>query len=393
MLTFILATKRNNAIPAFGFSGAIGLFLAFFAITAQADYQVIDRFVPHTSTVPANSGEQVGLFLREKYSVELAPSKGDGNTMRGRVVLFVHGNSVSSVPDFDLPFKDYSWMGFLADAGFDTFAMDHSGYGYSPRPTMDNPCNMDAANRAILKATVLPTDCTPVYQHTLNNSDSDWDEINSVVDYIRELRGVDKVSLIGWSRGGPRIGGYAARYPEKVDKLIFYAPAYQANEGAQAPATQQTGVPMSLQTQDGLMNDRWRSTLACENQIEEGIQEVVWESIMGFDSYGSAWLPGGVMRVRNASYWGWNEEYAAKIEAPSLILVGEEDFVLPMARDLYPDLTGTNNKVIVTMQCSTHFAVWEATQYKMMQEASLEWLRSSTYQGDSQGMYYVERGD
>ena len=66
-----------------------------------------------------------------------------GERPDGKVVLFVHGELVPSVPDYDLPFEDYSWMGFLAEAGYDTFAMDQTGYGRSPRPKMDNPCNMD----------------------------------------------------------------------------------------------------------------------------------------------------------------------------------------------------------------------------------------------------------
>ncbi len=43
-----------------------------------------------------------------------------------------------------------------------------------------------------------------------------------MVDYIRDLRGVERVSLIGVSAGGPRMSGYAALHPEKVDKLIMF---------------------------------------------------------------------------------------------------------------------------------------------------------------------------
>jgi pimeloyl-ACP methyl ester carboxylesterase len=33
------------------------------------------------------------------------------------------------------------------------------------------------------------------------------------------------VSLLAWSLGGPRAGGYAAQHPEKVQKLVL-RPAY-----------------------------------------------------------------------------------------------------------------------------------------------------------------------
>ena len=99
------------------------------------------------------------------------------------------------------------------------------------------------------------------------------------------------------------------------------------------------------------------------------------------------------MRVRIASYWGWNEEFVARVTAPTLIMVGAEDFLLPVAEPLYSDLTGTDNKVLVTMDCATHFAVWEASQYKFMHEASKEWLTSSTYRGHRAGRFEVGRAN
>ena len=66
---------------------------------------------------------------------------------------------------------------------------------------------------------------------------SDWNDIDAVVDYIRALRHVDRVSLVAWSLGGPRAGGYAAQHPEKVQKLVLLAPAYNRGAAAAAPLT------------------------------------------------------------------------------------------------------------------------------------------------------------
>ena len=41
-------------------------------------------------------------------------------------------------------------MAYLAEAGFDTFTMDHTGYGRSPRPMMDDACNMSPEDQAQL---------------------------------------------------------------------------------------------------------------------------------------------------------------------------------------------------------------------------------------------------
>ena len=390
-----MVRNRRGRVEAAVVAGLGALLLATIGVGASdSAFVTVDRFVPHTSTVPANAGQRVGLFLREKMSDALSEGIAAGGRPDGKVVLFVHGGSVPSVPDYDLPYKDYSWMGYLAAAGYDTFAMDQSGYGLSPRPMMDDPCNMDAENRTLVTPNPLSRDCEPRYRHGLTTSQSDWDEIDRVVDYIRAMRGVDKVSLVGWSAGGPRTAGFAARHPDKIDKLVLFAPGYGRDRPSAPPSTIPGGeVPMRLQTKDTLQNGRWRSTVACENQIDPGIQEVIWRTIMARDQLGSVWGPShGVMRVRTgAGSWGWNTEFAAKVETPTLIMVGEEDSLLEPGKQLYEDLTGTDQKVLVTMACATHFAVWEATQYKFMHEASLEWLDTGTFRGRQQGTFRVGR--
>jgi hypothetical protein len=98
-----------------------------------SNIETTDYLVPHISTVPTNSGKWVELFVREKVE----------SRRRGKapVVLMIAGTTVSAVPDFDLQFENYSWMEYLAAAGFDVFTMDLTGYGLSPRPMMDDPCN------------------------------------------------------------------------------------------------------------------------------------------------------------------------------------------------------------------------------------------------------------
>jgi pimeloyl-ACP methyl ester carboxylesterase len=372
----------------------MALALGMTGAAADDRFISVNRFVPHTSTVRANAGQRVGIFLHEKLSTGLAARIQGGERPKSRVVLFVHGGSVPSVPDYDLQYKDYSWMEYLAAAGYDTFSMDQTGYGFSPRPMMDDPCNMDGQNRAMVTPNPLSSDCEPRYPYGLTTSQSDWDEVDRVVDFIRTFRGVERVSLVGWSGGGPRGGGYAARHPEKIDKLILFAPGYRS-DGLSEPTDEvpRAGVPMRLQTMDTLMNGRWHSNVVCDKQVEPGIQEVIWQTIMSYDQLGSVWGPShGVMRVSTgAGAWGWNATFAARVRVPTLILVGEQDGLLPAAESLYADLSGIDNKVLVKMACATHFAVWEATQYKFMHQASLEWLESATFRGRSQGSFRVGR--
>src|SRR5687768_17623390 len=89
----------------------------------QSHRGAIDHFVPHISTARANEGSRVSLFVREHRGATL-----------GAPVLLVHGRSAAAVPSFDLDYLDYSWMRYLADAGFDAFAVDLQGYGHSSKP-------------------------------------------------------------------------------------------------------------------------------------------------------------------------------------------------------------------------------------------------------------------
>jgi pimeloyl-ACP methyl ester carboxylesterase len=370
---------------------ALGLFAAP-PTSAQQSTATIDRYVAHVSTVPANAGETVGLFVREKLSTDLQKELRSGQSSSAGAVLFVHGSLASSIPVFDLPHKDYSWMTRLAETGFDTFAMEHSGFGWSARPAMDDPCNLGPEDQAIVTPNPLSASCEPSYAYSLTNSQSDWDEIDTVVDYIRELRGVERVSLVGWSRGGPRTAGYAARHPEKVDKLVLLAPAYTPEAPSAAPRhLPEPGFPMRVMTREMYTQDRWHAGVACDAQVEPGVEPIVWETIMDVDRLGATWGPAdGVMRVSNSPAWGWNRDYAGRVEAPTLILVGEQDFIFEAAEPLYSDLTGAQSKYLINMECATHYAFWENFHYTRMQDAAIEWLTTGKYQGQSEGISRFE---
>src|SRR6185295_3234595 len=188
----------------------------------------IDHFVKVTSMVPAITGQPAQIYVRERAQA--------GSVLRGstgdKVVLFVHGAGTPAEVSFDLPYQDYSWMAHLARAGFDVFSVDMTGYGRSTRPfPMNDPCNLAPDRQAGFTAP-----CKASYPGNLTTIASDWDDVGAAVDYIRALRRVDKVSLVGWSLGGPRAGGFAARNPQKVNRLVLLAPAYNREMPATAPS-------------------------------------------------------------------------------------------------------------------------------------------------------------
>src|SRR5258706_5607443 len=127
-------------------------------------------------------------------------------------------------------------MASRAEAGFGTFGMASTGYGRSNRAgAMNDPCNLARDRQGAFVPSLIPAPCAPSYPHAMTTIASDWNDIDGVVNYIRALRHVDKVSLLAWSLGGPRAGGYAAQHPEKVQKLVLLAPAYGRNASSAPP--------------------------------------------------------------------------------------------------------------------------------------------------------------
>ncbi len=97
----------------------------------------------------------------------------------------------------------------------------------SPRPKMDDPCNAPTGQQtSLLIPNPLEATCAHSYPFTLNTSGTDLDELDTVVEYIRQLRGVHNVHLIGWSQASFRIGPYAVQHADKVASLFFFAPIF-----------------------------------------------------------------------------------------------------------------------------------------------------------------------
>jgi pimeloyl-ACP methyl ester carboxylesterase len=353
--------------------------------TARAhgpEMMTIDRLISHTSTVPAIKGRRIDLFVREK--VPTAYVEGRPGSLEGKVVLFVHGGYSPATLAFDVQYRDYSWMEYLAYGGLDVFAMDMTGYGRSGRPLMDDPCNLDPKQQPLLVPRNLKAPCPPTYPFQLVTSDSETDDINAVVDYIRKLRRVEKVTLIGWSGGGVRAGTFASRYPEKVDRMVIWASSnYSRANPDGPPATMPVpGAPMTMQTRAVGVDQRWLGTVKCEDQVEPGMPDLIWARNMDADPVAAQWGPGG-LRAPSRTYWGWNANAAAKLTMPVLVLVGEEDRLLPSNVELFDDL-GAQRKVFLRIACASHFMNWER-QRQVLHNASLEWLTKGRVGGVDRG--------
>jgi pimeloyl-ACP methyl ester carboxylesterase len=115
--------------------------------------------------------------------------------------------------------------------------------------------------------------------------------------------------------------------------------------------------------------------------------EMIWKLNLDLDPLGATWGTGG-LRAPTRTYWGWNAESAAKITVPTLLMVGEQDALTRSNQDLFDDL-GAAKKVFVGIACATHFVVWER-QSRVLHEASLDWLRNTSFRGATQGRFRAD---
>lgn len=341
----------------------------------------VDHYVPVRSMAPAMKDQLAQIYVREVVQAGAALRAGAGK----QVVLFVHGAGTPAEVAFDVPYGDYSWMAYLAKAGYDVFAMDMTGYGRSTRPAaMGDICNLSKEQQAQFAKPV----CAATVDRVTTLA-SDWHDIGAVVDYLRGLRGVAKVSLVGWSLGGPRAGGYAAQHPDKVSRLVLLAPAYfsgrpPAGAGPSQPRAV-TAAPFNTQSRAEL-DANWDRQIGCPDQFEMAARESVWAEMLAADAVGATWGT-GVRRAPNVGGGtaGWTKEMVSAMKIPAVFVGAAQDKQVPPSavRSLHADY-GAAEKVFVDLGCSSHNALWERNHVALFR-ASLEWLSKGTVNGVKNG--------
>jgi pimeloyl-ACP methyl ester carboxylesterase len=150
----------------------------------------------------------VRLFLWQKPAVPDVAQRG--------TVLFVHGSSMASQPTFDLQVPgrpDSSAMDWFAGRGFDTWCMDHEGYGRSDK---QRPINCDIPNGA--------------------------DDLAAGTEYILKTTGAQKLLVYGISSGALRAALFAQRHPQRVARLALDAFVW-TGEGSPTLAERRKRLP------------------------------------------------------------------------------------------------------------------------------------------------------
>lgn len=340
-----------------------------------------DHFVPVVSRVPSISGQQAQLYVRELT----LPTTAAGMDLDDKVVLFIHGSGTPAEVAFDVPVAGYSWMAYLAERGFDTFAMDMTGYGPSTRPpVMDDRCNLSTEQQQ----QEFGNACAATHPDAATTMASDWHDIDAVVDYLRELRSVERVHLVGWSQGGPRAAGYAALQPDKIGNIVLLAPAYNRNLPATEAEAGIPGVVMTKQSRTDFIAN-WDRQVGCENQYDPKVADMIWADMLASDPVGATW-GSGVRRAPRTPTFGWTPAVVAATRTPILMVAGIHDAQVSAerVREFYADL-GAPQKVYIEMHCASHNAMWEKDAVKLF-DATWQWLSTTSYEGQGAGMFDLE---
>jgi len=344
------------------------------SVSAQGQSH-IDHYVPVTSTAPGYAGFVANLYVRE------IPATGNGS---GDVVLFVHGAGTPAEVAFDVPVEGYSWMRYLAERGLHVYSMDMTGYGRSTRPpALNDRCNLPEDQQRELFGDACPA----TENSAVTTLGSDWDDIDAVVDYLLAKHGTNQVHLVGWSQGGPRTGGYAARHPDKVSSIVQLAPAYSRMMPAEPSAQILSGLPLTKQTrQDFIAN--WDRQVGCERQYDPAVAKVIFDEMLASDPVGATWGP-GLRRAPRVPSFGWTPAVVGAMRTPLLMVTGTHDGQVnpEQVKMLYEDL-GSPSKVLIEMHCASHNAMWEKDAAALF-DASYQWISSGTYNGQKQGRFDV----
>ena len=275
------------------------------ALAVFADGQTRASQSPSANLAPIQGQESyvmrggLRIYLWEKYRKDQEATF----SRTGKVALLVHGGVRSGRPAFDLQIRDYSLMDFLAGNGYDVWAIDIHGYGHSDKTNKD-----------------------------WSDSHSSAADIAAAVDYITKVRGVTKVNLLGWSAGTQRVGVFTMQNPDKVAKLILYAPFWKGTEefrAFNAKRIENGGQPLPqyrVATEESIRSDFVTGDLAKHPQFEEDVVQELIKEVLHTDPQS----PNVFVEYKNLPILDPD-----RITVPTMIIHGERDF-LAKEEDLMP---------------------------------------------------------
>jgi proline iminopeptidase len=202
-----------------------------------------------------------------------------------------------------------------------------------------------------------------------------FEQLCADADALRDYLGFEEVAVLGYSFGGFVALEYALRYPERLSHLILLdtAPTLDYVEEIEANARRKGATQEQLAALDASAEDEagsWRLWKLIEPLYFHTYDAELAERVMGKTIVSNYAGDAG-----DAILEGWNlTPRLGEISAPTLILVGKDDFVCPpsQAKIMHE---GIPNSKLALFENSGHFTHVEEPEAFF--DAVREWLRCS----------------
>jgi len=274
-----------------------------------------------------------------------------------KAVLFIHGASFPSELAAGFRMSENSWMDDLAEAGYDVYALDFLGYGKSDRYgfMLDNPKSNETRGLGI----------------EVTN------DIDIAVNYILKKTRSPKIDLIGHSWGGTVAGHYSTIFPQKVNKLVLFAPFVQRTERVDWDKPRDLFKDL---TPDRRVQQFLNSLPKGQKNTLEKEVMIKWkDEWLASDSSSQNRTPSSVRfpsawQVDLFDCWSGNCFFTpSKVVVPTLVIRGEWDTVLSFddADWLFKELANAASKKYVVIDKSTHVTHLEKNRFALYDEVKL----------------------
>lgn len=264
----------------------------------------------------------------------------------GPAVLLMHGATYSSTSLFDVAVGGFSFMDYLARAGYDAYAVDARGYGGSTRPP-----EMAAP---------------PARNPPIGRTGSGVRDLAAAADFVRARRGIERLNLVAMSWGGSVAGAYTAGHNDKVAKLALIAPLWLSDRPLPVDPGGSLGAYRHVPV--GRARERWVGAAPPEHR--DTLIPAGW-----FETWAAASLAtdpdsdGVTMRAVNGPIQDIRDHWTAgrplydpaDITVPTLQVHAEWDIdvTLATARDFFGRLTAARYRRWVEIGEGTHMVLME----------------------------------
>jgi len=295
----------------------------------------------------------IQLYVRNKRPASLTSFN------PANVVLFVHGATYPAETAFDLQLDGLSWMDYMAQRGYDVYLVDVRGYGKSSRPPeMGQP----AANN------------TPIV-----NTDIAARDYGSAVDFVLKRRGIEKLTVLGWSWGTAITAYYTSKNNAKVNRLVLYAPVWLRQTKSLTDSGGALGAYRTV-TVDAARKRKEAGLEPGRNPMPEAWFEAWASATFASDPAGAAAnpkyvrAPNGVVQD-SRDFWSAGKPMynPSDIRVPTMLILAEWDADTPlyMAQTLFPQLVNAEPKRLVIIGAGTHSILMEKNRMQLFREVQM----------------------